>query len=184
MRFPESYRLQTARCILRPASMKDIPQVFSASQFPGFTEGMRWDPPAQMDELAAPHQRGIDAWNSGTSFGFTFTLKESDELIGRVGIRPEHDDVWSIGFWTHPDFQSKGYVTEAASAILDFGFRELNATCIEADHALWNDASARVLLKIGMVFQKNIAEGFQKRGAWVEVKQYAISRAAWLERQT
>jgi ribosomal-protein-alanine N-acetyltransferase len=183
MRFRLDFQLETPRCRLRPVSLDDIPHVFSATQFSGFNEGMPWDPPARLEDLSAPHQRGIDAWKNDLYYSFTVTQKAVDELIGRISIRPQGADVWNIGFWMHPVHQRKGFTTEAAIAMLSFGFLELNAIQIEAAHAVWNKASERVLQKVGMSFVKRIAEGFQKRGVWVEENLLAISRQTWEERQ-
>ena len=58
-------------------------------------------------------------------------------------------------------------MTEAAQAVVDFGFSVLGARAIEARHATWNHPSRRVLERIGMIQMEYIAHGFQKHGAWV-----------------
>jgi len=87
---------------------------------------------------------------------------------------------WEIGFWTHPKFQSKGYMSEAIVLILDFGFTQLKASRIQACYALWNKASEAVLQKNSFEFIKYLPEGFFKDGKWVEENLVAISRDKWL----
>ena len=49
-----------------------------------------------------------------------------------MSIRKEkEEDVWNIGFWTHPSQQGKGYMSEAVEALIRFGFEQLN------DRQLW-----------------------------------------------
>jgi|GEM_PF-2131789 len=72
---------------------------------------------------------------------------------------------------------------EAVAAILEFGFKTLNATCIEAAHATWNRASGRVLQKAGMKFSAHVPQGFQKRGEWVAEDRFEIVKAVWIARQ-
>ncbi len=71
-------------------------------------------------------------------------------------------------------------MTEAAKAIVEFGFTVLEAERIEAYHALWNTSSKKVLKRIGMKFVRYIPQGFQKHGKWVEVNLLAIEIKDWI----
>ena len=73
-------------------------------------------------------------------------------------------------------------MSEAAQRIVQFGFEELRAAQIEADHAVWNKASECVLHKLGMTFREYLPHGFQKRGEWVEENRLAITREEWQAR--
>ena len=177
MLFPHDLTIETARCRLRCVAEDDIPHIFSATRYAGFTDGMLWEPPREMAELYAPYYRALASWDEGTSYCFTVEKKDDSAFIGRIAIRksPGEDAVWDLGFWTHPEQQRKGYMTEAASAMVQFGFSRLQAVRIEACHALWNVASEKVLMKIGMRFQRHIPLGFQKHGQWVDENLLAIT---------
>lgn len=180
MPLPITLCLETDRLRLRMISLKDIPYVFSASQHPGFTDGMLWEPPARIEELEAPHLRGLESWKKGEGYGFTIESKDKGVFLGRISIRPTSEtDVWNIGFWTHPDHQGQGIMKEAVAAVLALGFTELNARRIEACHALWNKASEKVLQHNGFQFVRYIREGFKKHGAWIDENLLAVDRNAW-----
>lgn len=66
---------------------------------------------------------------------------------------------------------------EAARAIVQFGFAELNAEAIEACYATWNHESRKVLEAIGMSEAEFLPQGFQKRGAWVPEYRMRIERS-------
>lgn len=170
--------LETPRCTLRPPSHDDIPRVFSASRFPGFNDGMTWDPPETVEELQAPLERNLAAWRAGTAYTFAIETKQlQPAFVGRIVIRQtEGDRLWNFGFWTHPAQQGKGYMTEAATAVVGFGFTQLGAEHIAACHALWNLKSRRVLEKVGMTFVKHVPQGFQKNGVWVAEDCLGVSR--------
>lgn len=154
--------------------------MFSATRHVGFNDGMLWDPPESEAELKKPLEDGIAAWAKGEVFTFSIDAKEDGRFLGRIGIRKgEEDGVWNIGFWIHPDSQGNGFMTEAAQAILRFGFEELGAVRIEACYALWNKASGRVLEKVGMNFVRYIPKGFLKKGEWVEENLMAIDLSDW-----
>ncbi len=65
-----------------------------------------------------------------------------------------------------------------AFALVDFGFMRLGASAIRAAHTTWNDASRKVLQRIGMKFIGINSKGFQKRGTWVEEYGYEIRLTA------
>ena len=172
--------LETSRCWLRAPAEADIPHIFSASRVPGFTDGMLWEPPETVDELYGPLGRNLAAWCAGTAYTFTVETREL-VFVGRVALRQTTTHrVWNLGFWTHPEQQDRGYTTEAATAVLNFGFTRLGVEHIEACHALWNRQSRRVLEKIGMTFVRHVPKGFQKNGVWVAEDCLEVSRDEWL----
>jgi ribosomal-protein-alanine N-acetyltransferase len=182
MQLPLTHALETARCRLRAPAADDIPHVFSATRHPGFNDGLRWDAPETPAELDAPLARALAAWMEGAAYSFTIERRSDGTFLGRISIRPAAAGVgrWNVGFWLHPAHQGRGYMREAAQAVLRFGFEQLEASEIEACYATWNHASERVLRSIGMIFVEHVAHGFRKRGRWVAENRMAISRAAWV----
>jgi ribosomal-protein-alanine N-acetyltransferase len=177
---PLSYTIITDRIILRIPKERDIPRVFSATRFAGFNDGMQWGPPTSLEEMKAPYERGIKAWETGEAYGFTIAQPETDELLGRISNRPtEGEEVWNVGFWTHPEVQRRGIMSEALSAVLALGFNDLHAKRIEAAYATWNTASEKVLLRAGFKFVRTIDRGLFKNDVWVPENLVAISREAW-----
>jgi len=91
-------------------------------------------------------------------FGLCLTqLKEGEVPIGICGLvkREGLEDV-DIGYAFLPQFWSKGYATEAASAIMDYGQNVLGLSRIVAITAPDNEGSIRVLEKLGLRFEKRI----------------------------
>ena len=177
---PLTYTIETPRCRLRAPAAADLPHIFEATRYPGFNEGMLWDPPDTPDELHEPFRRSLAAWQAAEAFSFSIDLRASGTFVGRISIRPtDEPHRWNIGFWLHPQHQGNGYMREAAAAILRFGFEMLGAEAIEACYATWNTPSERVLKAIGMTFETHLPHGFKKRGAWVAEHLMAISRQSW-----
>jgi [ribosomal protein S5]-alanine N-acetyltransferase len=177
---PQDFTIETARCRLRCPSVDDLPYVISATSYAGFNDGMQWEPPTNIDEFSEPLADHLRGWEMGELFTFTIADPVSDRLIGRIGVRrTTRVNVWNLGFWTHPEDQGQGYMTEAATAMIDFGFERLGATRIEASYALWNKASRRTLEKIGMRLVRYIPHAFQKRGRWIEANKMEITKPEW-----
>lgn len=176
-RIPIKTVLQTERLKLRVVSHSDIDLVWSASRTPGFNDGMVWDPPPNKEALISITENNLIAWEEGTSFTFTIVLTEANIPIGRTSIRGDGDpDVWNIGFWIHPDYWRNGYATEAARAVIAFGFEELAASKITTAHAVFNTPSKRVIEKLGFRFTGENPCGFIKQGKPVHEYEYAIER--------
>ncbi|MEM7593464.1 MAG: GNAT family protein [Cyanobacteria bacterium P01_A01_bin.83] len=171
--------LKTKRCKLRIIRREDIPFIFSATRYEGFNDGMLWDAPDTEAELIESYKNGLNSWRNNESYSFTICRILDDEPMGRIVISSKSDQVWTIGFWLHPEKQEKGYMTESAEEILKLGFETLSASRIEAYHALWNVKSERVLQRVGMNFIEYIPQGFIKKGKWVEENKLAITREEW-----
>ena len=178
MNVPLNTVLETPRCVLRAPAQADIPHIFAASRVPGFTDGMLWEPPETLGELEGPLETNLAAWRAGTAYTFTVETR-AFAFVGRVALRQTAQDRWNLGFWTHPEQQGHGYTTEAATAVLRFGFTRLGAERVEACHAVWNRRSRRVLEKLGMTFVGHVPEGFQKNGVWVAEDCLAVSSGEW-----
>ena len=91
-------------------------------------------------------------------FGMYLTeLKASGEPIGICGLvkREALDDV-DIGYAFLPEFRGKGLAFEAASAVMTYGREVLGLGRIVAVTAPDNDASIRVLEKLGMRYERKV----------------------------
>lgn len=158
---PLDFTIQTERLRLRIPAESDMPHVFIASQFPGFTDGMLWDPPESIEELRGPLERSLEQWREGVAYQFSIDSVEG--FAGRIALRPSDEaEVLDIGYWTHPEHFGKGYMTEAARAVIDLGFQTMGAKAIVAGTADWNKASQRVLEKLGFQVVEVVKDGFVK----------------------
>jgi [ribosomal protein S5]-alanine N-acetyltransferase len=182
MKLPTTYTIETARCRLRIVSIEDMPYIFSATRHKGFNDGMVWDAPRTLDETEAPLRKSIAAWQRGESYAFTIEERDTNDVIGRIGVRPEDEEhIWSVGFWTHPEKQGRGFMSEALPLVIDLAFSRLGAARVEACHATRNIPSKRVLEKMGMRFIKHVPQGFMKNGKWVAEDLLAIEKTDWKE---
>lgn len=113
------------------------------------------------------------------------TLKATDELIGNCGVRLKSPGAREadIGYELNPEFWGRGYASEAAHAMVEYGFTELGV------HRIWswciadNVASARVLEKLGMRQEGRLRENEFFKGRWWDTLVYAILEPEWRARQ-
>ncbi len=93
----------------------------------------------------------VNGFKKKIRYAFSVCLKTTDELIGEMSLHLNKDrQKAELGYWLGEPYWNKGLTTEAAKAILQFGFetielQEIIATCYED-----NPASMKVLTKNGM----------------------------------
>ena len=93
------------------------------------------------------------AHETGRPRAFAIALKETDRLIGGVGLdgaTGNESQEPALGYWLGQPYWGKGYGREAAAAILGYGFRTLGLKTVRALAAPDNAASQKVLLACGM----------------------------------
>ena len=102
-------------------------------------------------------------------------------LIGNCGIRvndPETREA-NIGYELDPRHWGRGYATEAARAILAFGFDQLDLHRVWAECVADNTASQRVLEKLGMRREAHFREHQWHKHRWWDTLIYAILDREW-----
>jgi RimJ/RimL family protein N-acetyltransferase len=96
-------------------------------------------------------------------------------LIGAVGLEIyEEDEKGELGYWVSEDFWGRGVATEAARALVGFGFDVLCLHKVVAYHMVRNPASGRVLEKIGMQQEGIFRDHVKKWDQFEDVAAYGI----------
>ena len=108
---------------------------------------------------------------------FAVERTDTGELIGFTGLAspdflPEILPAVEIGWRLGRAHWGQGFATEAARAALAFGFERCGLDRIVSVHAVGNDASARVMQKLGMQFDRETVHPAHGFG----VRVYAIDR--------
>lgn len=128
--------------------------------------------PLQAREWIAGH---AGEWRKRRAARFAVELSSTSELIGGAELReiePEHAQA-ELSFWVGTEWWGHGYATEAAEALLDYGFLHLGLNRIYAYHMTRNPASGKVLRKLGMRQEALMRERVRKWGAFEDGILYA-----------
>lgn len=80
-------------------------------------------------------------------------------------------------------YWGKGYTTESAGAVLDYGFDGLGLARIWAGHFAGNEASGRVQQKLGMTREGVLRKQLKKDGAYIDDVVHSITREEWEARR-
>jgi len=170
--------IRTERLVLRPFRQEDAPVVQRLVGAREVADTTLTIPHPYRDGEAerwiATHE---EAWRQRDRATFAITTA-ADGLIGAIGLHlrlPHHRA--ELGYWIGFPFWNRGYATEAARAILAFGFETLGLNRIHASHLTRNPASGRVMEKAGMRFEGALRQHLVRRGKLEDLNEFAILRS-------
>ena len=175
--------IRTERLVLREYTDQDWPTVLAYQSDPRY---LRYYPWTERDETSVKDLIGhFLAWQSAKPrnfFQLAITLpQEEGRLIGSCGVRvnnrPRREG--NIGYELDPAYWRQGYATEAARAMLTYGFDSLGLHRIWAECNADNAASAHVLEKIGMRREAHFREHDYFKDRWWDTLVYAMLDGEW-----
>ncbi|MBV9086219.1 MAG: GNAT family N-acetyltransferase [Acidobacteriaceae bacterium] len=114
---------------------------------------------------------------STTDAVFSIFLRDEERLCGGIGLHPapEHHR-GELGYWLGIPFWGRGYATEAARAVVGYAFETLKLHRIYAGHFSGNEASGRVLEKIGMKFEGRQIQHVFRLGEYRDLVLYGVTK--------
>jgi RimJ/RimL family protein N-acetyltransferase len=179
-----TWPLRTERLTLRPATTDDADATW---RFRRREDVSRWmtRAPATVDE----HRAWLEAPDS---LARTLVIERGGAVIGDLMVKVE--DAWAqaeiaeqarsvqaeLGWALHPQHAGHGYATEAVRELLrlcfeDLGLRRVTATCFAA-----NDASWRLMERVGMRRELyTVRDSLHRSGEWLDSLGYALLADEW-----
>ncbi|HFA47995.1 MAG TPA: N-acetyltransferase [Bacteroidetes bacterium] len=144
--------LHTNRLKLRKIQIEDIPSLVKYANNKKISDNIINIPyPYQEPDAAFRISYVVQGFKKKVRYIFAITLKERNEFIGEISLHiGNNNKTAELGFWIGEIFWGKGIATEAAGAIINFGFEKLNLDKIHATCHIENKASEKVLLNNGM----------------------------------
>ncbi|MBO68083.1 MAG: GCN5 family acetyltransferase [Acidiferrobacteraceae bacterium] len=136
-------KIETERLILKKLKRNDMQALILGI---GEWEVAKWlsNVPHPYTENDAEDWLGIVAHQE-----LNLNIFEHNALVGGIGLEINDHGCWELGYWLDRQHWQRGYAVEAAKGLLDYAAKELSIEKIEASHMKGNDASARVLKKLG-----------------------------------
>lgn len=153
-----SFKLETERLLLRRFALSDSPFILTLLNDPSFIENIR-DAGVRDDEAAQNYLKNVPLKSyEDHGFGlFHVTEKSSGLPVGMCGlIKRDTLPFVDVGFAFLPQVFGRGYATEAATAVRDLGFIHFKLPRLIGIVSPSNEASVKVLTKIGMNFEKMV----------------------------
>lgn len=153
--------LSTERLFLQRLRYEDAEEIFyTYASKPLATRFVSWPTHQKVEDTNAFLVYANQAWNAGTDYSYSIRLKDSRRLIGSFGILHDNGKV-QFGYILSPSQWGRGYATEACIAMMNLlkvipGIYRIN-TFVDVE----NTASAKVLLKSGLVEEARLSKWFR-----------------------
>jgi ribosomal-protein-alanine N-acetyltransferase len=144
--------IETERLVLRLPEITDARDIFANyAADPEVTRYLTWAPHQSVEETEGFLRMSEEHRSAGTDFVWAIT--EAGSVIGMVGLHMQRFGGMMMGFVLARSRWGKGYMSEAAAAVMAHALRDADVHRVWAVCDLENKASARVLEKIGMSFE-------------------------------
>ena len=179
--------IETERLRLRPFEERDLDALANILARPDVMRYL-YEEPCTRQEVATILRERITMdhlTNQGDNLMLAIDDKASGAMIGSVNLlwtSQEHAQ-GEVGYTLNPDHQGHGYASEAVRAIMGYGFREIDLHRIVGACDARNDASRRLLERVGMREEAHFHECEWIKGEWTSQLVYAMLRSEWDQRQ-
>jgi RimJ/RimL family protein N-acetyltransferase len=176
--------VETSRLVLRRWREEDVRPFAAVNADPGV---MRWigDGSVHDEEYTRTMVGHMERHWEEEGFGlFAVEVRETGTLAGFTGLAvprfmPEVLPAVEIGWRLGPAFWGRGLATEAARAVLGYGFREHGLDRVISLVQTGNSASARVTAKLGMRLDRELVASRSGRPTQV----FALTRTEYAARE-
>jgi RimJ/RimL family protein N-acetyltransferase len=167
--------IETERLRLRRFAREDVAALHAIQSREDVTRWLPWGPRSEDDVRASIERHNAIAPDDGV----VLAVEHDGELIGTVNLQVGEHRQGEIGYLLHPDHHGRGFATEATAALLALAFETygLHRVCGRMEPR--NEASARVLERLGMRREAHLIENELVHGEWQSEAIYALLAREW-----
>jgi ribosomal-protein-alanine N-acetyltransferase len=149
--------IETARLQLRRLEFRDLDDLAQIYQDPEVMRYRLYPNPASREETQDQLMRMLEHWKQHGFGRWAIVEKSTQQFIGHAGLEVvEALDEIEVNYLLARSHWNQGLATEAAAAIVEYGFTVLGCDRLVAVAKPENFGSRRVMEKIGMKYEKEI----------------------------
>ena len=181
-----TFPLRTERLLLRPFVDDDL-DAFHDMYRRGDVARYLYSEPRSREQASEYLERvkKLTSFDTeGHAIRLAAVLPDSGAVIGDISLNHvgrEHGQ-GEIGFVINPDYQRRGYATEACAALMRLGFGELGLHRVVGRADPRNAGSVGVMERLGMRREAHFRENEFIKGEWGDEVVYAILATEWKAR--
>lgn len=175
------YPIRTERLLLRPFTPADHAALHSWQSHPDvvrYLYGGTRTPEETAESLAL---KCSVTWPAKAGDHLALAVERDGEVIGEVVLKwhSEEHRQGEIGYIFHPDHRGRGYATEASRVVLRLAFENLGLHRVTASCDARNEASWRVMERLGMRREAHFRHNEWFKGGWGDEFVYAVLEDEW-----
>lgn len=175
--------IRTERLVLRPYRKSDLDALVDIRSRPDVMLYLYEEVQdhSEVAEALARRMQRTSLMREGDGLVLAVELPEVAPVIGDVSLRwvSEAHGQGDIGFIFHPDYQGRGYASEAAREMLRIGFEGLGLHRIVGRCDARNASSAKLMERLGMRREAHFVENEWFKGEWGSEYVYAMLKHEW-----
>ena len=175
--------ITTQRLVLRPPKGSDLNDFYEYAKNPNVGPAAGWKPHADTRESLE-----ILTWFIRDGNVWSIVDKLTGKMIGTVGLindeRRKNDGVKMLGYALNEHYWGQGIATEAARAVIEYGFSEERINMITVYHFTFNKRSKSVIAKCGFKFEGVLRGAFTSYdGSIYDEACYSITREEFIKQK-
>ena len=176
--FSDMPELRTERLLLRRMRVSDCYDMYEYASNDAVTKYLTWSPHPDLEYTKQYLQYIQNHYKLGDFYDWAVILREEGKMIGTCGFTRFHfpHDSAEVGYVINPAYRGRGIADEALLAVMRFGFSSLGLHRIEAKYIEGNQASRRVMEKVGMTFEGIRRGEMMIKGVYRDIGVCAILR--------
>jgi [ribosomal protein S5]-alanine N-acetyltransferase len=162
--------LRTERLVLRRMEPQDAEAMLFLRSDPTIMQYLDREPLHTTGEAALFIRHINDSLERNEGITWGISLTDDPQLLGTIGfwrLMKEHYRA-EIGYLLHPGYWGRGLVSEAMTAVMNYGFDVLKLHSVEANVNPDNKASVRILEKAGFVQEAYFRENYFFQGKFLD----------------
>jgi RimJ/RimL family protein N-acetyltransferase len=175
--------IETERLVLRRWHRDDVEALFEQQSDPAVAAYLPREVRDREEAEAALAARIASRGLAGDDDEISLAVerREDGRVIGdlTLWLRSAEWAQTEIGYVFSPAAAGQGYATEAARALVDVAFDALAAHRVYARADARNEASTRLLERLGMRCEARFRENQIFKGVWCEEVVYAVLASEW-----
>ena len=173
----EPTTIRTERLLLRPLGFEDVDDVLAYASDPEWSQFLPVpDPYTLKDAEEFIAHQVLLSWDKEPSFAIEF----DGSVVGCVALEIKSPiSIASLHYAIARRCWNQGLMTEAAQAILNWGFQEFGLEKVYSWADVENIGSWRVMEKIGMTREGTLRSQGVNRGVRQDYHYYGILRREW-----
>jgi RimJ/RimL family protein N-acetyltransferase len=179
-----SWPRHTERLTIRPVTEDDFEDLWKIRRQESVG---RW-----MTSASADWDRFAEVMGDATRMAKTLVIERDGAVIGDLMLAPE--DPWAqvevadrargvqaeIGWCLDPALEGNGFATEAVRELIRVGFEDLGLRRLVAHCFADNDASWRLMERVGMRREVHtVKESLHRSGEWLDGLSYGLLAEEW-----
>lgn len=173
--------IHTQRLLLRKFTVDDSQAMFENwANDERVTRYLAWCP----HESSEATKQLLELWCAAyeNKNKYNWVMEYEGTPIGNISVvKLNEKNEWAeLGYCMGYAYWNRGFMSEAAKAIIDYLFTEIGVNRVCISHDVMNPASGRVAQKCGLTFEGTKRECFKtSTGEFHDISDYAIIRSEW-----